>query len=242
MVEVLAVSNLSKRFGGLKAVLDLSFSVSEGQTVAVIGPNGAGKTTCFNLITGFIRPDTGSIKAFGKEIAGFSAHRVCAQGLARTFQVARPFGKMTVLDNVVTGALLRDKYLPAAHKRAREAVEFAGLTNQESRLACDLNTIDQRRLELARALATGPRLLLLDEVMAGLNAAEIDQAIALVGQLRARGLTVVIVEHVMRAVMAVAERIVVLDHGQKIAEGSPQDIAANPLVISAYLGSSYAHA
>jgi branched-chain amino acid transport system ATP-binding protein len=242
MVEVLAVSGLSKRFGGLKAVQDLSFSVSEGQTVAVIGPNGAGKTTCFNLITGFIRPDTGSIKAFGKEIAGFSAHRVCAQGLARTFQVARPFGKMTVLDNVVTGALLRDKSLPAAHKRAREAVEFAGLSNQESRLACDLNTIDQRRLELARALATGPRLLLLDEVMAGLNAAEIDQAIALVGQLRARGLTVVIVEHVMRAVMAVAERIVVLDHGQKIAEGSPQEIAANPLVISAYLGSSYAHA
>jgi branched-chain amino acid transport system ATP-binding protein len=242
MVEALAVGGLSKRFGGLRAVQDLSFSVNEGQTVAIIGPNGAGKTTCFNLITGFIRPDTGSIKAFGKEIAGFSAHRVCAQGLVRTFQVARPFGKMTVLDNVVTGALLRDKNLPAAHKRAREAVEFAGLAHQEGRLACDLNTIDQRRLELARALATAPRLLLLDEVMAGLNAAEINQAIALVEQLRSRGLTVVIVEHVMRAVMAVAEHIVVLDHGQKIAEGKPEEIAANPLVISAYLGSSYAHA
>jgi branched-chain amino acid transport system ATP-binding protein len=242
MVEALTVDGLSKRFGGLRAVQDLSFSVSEGQTIAVIGPNGAGKTTCFNLITGFIRPDAGSIKAFGKEIAGLSAHRVCAEGLARTFQVARPFGKMTVLDNVVTGALLRDKNLYAARKRAREAVEFAGLGHQESRQACDLNTIDQRRLELARALATSPRLLLLDEVMAGLNAAEIDQAIALVGQLRARGLTVVIVEHVMRAVMAVAEHIVVLDHGQKIAEGGPKDIAANPLVISAYLGSSFAHA
>jgi len=242
MVEALTVSGLNKRFGGLRAVQDLSFSVSEGQAVAIIGPNGAGKTTCFNLITGFIRPDTGSIKAFGKEIAGLSAHRVCAEGLARTFQVARPFGKMTVLDNVVTGALLRDKNLHAARKRAREAVEFAGLGHQERRQACDLNTIDQRRLELARALATGPRLLLLDEVMAGLNAAEINQAIALVGQLRARGLTVVIVEHVMRAVMAVAEHIVVLDHGQKIAEGKPADIAVNPLVISAYLGSSYAHA
>jgi branched-chain amino acid transport system ATP-binding protein len=242
MVEALTVHGLSKRFGGLRAVQDLSFSVNEGQAVAVIGPNGAGKTTCFNLITGFIRPDAGSVKAFGKEIAGLSAHTVCAQGLARTFQVARPFGKMTVLDNVVTGALLRDKNLPAARKRAREAVEFAGLGHQENRQACDLNTIDQRRLELARALATGPRLLLLDEVMAGLNAAEIDQAIALVGQLRARGLTVVIVEHVMRAVMAVAEHIVVLDHGQKIAEGRPKDIAANPLVISAYLGSSFAHA
>jgi branched-chain amino acid transport system ATP-binding protein len=242
MVEALTVSGLSKRFGGLKAVQDLSFSVSEGQTIAVIGPNGAGKTTCFNLITGFIRPDAGSIKAFGMEIAGLSAHNVCAQGLARTFQVARPFGKMTVLDNAVTGALLRDKNLAAARQRAREAVEFAGLKHQESRLASDLNTIDQRRLELARALATAPRLLLLDEVMAGLNAAEIDEAIALVRQLRARGLTVVIVEHVMRAVMAVAEHIVVLDHGQKIAEGKPKDIAANPLVISAYLGSSFAHA
>jgi branched-chain amino acid transport system ATP-binding protein len=242
MVEALAVSGLSKRFGGLRAVQDLSFSVDEGQAVAIIGPNGAGKTTCFNLITGFIRPDAGSIKAFGREIAGWSAHTVCAQGLARTFQVARPFGKMTALDNVVTGALLRDKNLSAARKRAREAVEFAGLGDREGRQACDLNTIDQRRLELARALATGPRLLLLDEVMAGLNAAEIDQAIALVRQLCARGLTVVIVEHVMRAVMAVAEHIVVLDHGQKIAEGKPQDIAANPLVISAYLGSSFAHA
>jgi branched-chain amino acid transport system ATP-binding protein len=242
MAEALTVNGLSKRFGGLRAVQDLSFTVHEGQTVAVIGPNGAGKTTCFNLITGFIRPDAGSVMAFGKEIAGLSAHNVCARGIARTFQVARPFGKMTVLDNVMTGALLRDKRLTAARRRAREAVEFAGLLGQEGRLACDLNTIDQRRLELARALATEPRLLLLDEVMAGLNASEIDQAIALVGQLKRRGLTVVVVEHVMRAVMAVAEHIVVLDHGQKIAEGKPKDIAANPLVISAYLGSSYAHA
>jgi branched-chain amino acid transport system ATP-binding protein len=242
MSEILAVRDLSKRFGGLRAVQGLSFSVNEGQTVAVIGPNGAGKTTCFNLITGYIRPDAGSVTASGRELVGLGPHQVCARGLARTFQVARPFGKMTVLANVMIGALLRDKSLTVARKGAREAIAFVGLTAQENRLAIDLNTIDQRRLELARALATEPRLLLLDEVMAGLNKAEIDQAIALVRQLSARGLTIVIVEHVMRAVMAVADHIVVLDHGQKIAEGKPKDIATDPLVISAYLGSSYANA
>jgi len=241
MGEALTIQGLSKRFGGLRAVQDLSFSVKEGQTFAVIGPNGAGKTTCFNLITGFIRPDAGSIRAFGSEIAGFRPHQVCASGVARTFQIARPFGKMSVLANVMVGALLRDKSLAAARAMACEAIEFVGLSAQQQRLACDLNTIDQRRLELARAIATSPRLLLLDEVMAGLNAAEIDQAIALVRQLSARGQTVVIVEHVMRAVMAVAEQIVVLDHGQKIAEGRPGEIAKDPQVIGAYLGRSYAH-
>jgi branched-chain amino acid transport system ATP-binding protein len=242
MSELLAVHNLSKRFGGLRAVQDLSFSVKEGQTLAVIGPNGAGKTTCFNLITGYIRPDKGSVIAAGRELTGLLPHRVCIEGVARTFQVARPFGKMSVLANVMVGALVRGKNLNSARRRARDAIAVAGLGAQEGRLACDLNTIDQRRLELARALATEPRILLLDEVMAGLNKAEIDQAISLVRDLSRRGLTIVIVEHVMRAVMAVAEHIVVLDHGQKIAEGSPNEIAANPLVISAYLGSSSVHA
>ena len=242
MGEVLVVRGLSKRFGGLRAVQDLSFSVGEGQTVALIGPNGAGKTTCFNLITGYYRPDAGSILAFGRDLVGLRPYAVCARGLARTFQVARPFGKMTVLANVMTGALLRDRTLQVAHGRAREAIEFMGLSDKEDRLACDLTAIDQRRLELARALATEPRLLLLDEVIAGLNAAETDQAVALVGQLSRRGLTIVIVEHVMRAIMAVAQHIVVLDHGRKIAEGGPKEIAADPAVISAYLGSSYSHA
>jgi len=240
MGDALVVRNLSKRFGGLRAVQGLSFSVKENETVALIGPNGAGKTTSFNLITGFHRPDEGSVSAFGREIVGLKPYDICAHGLARTFQVAKPFGAMTVLANVMTGAFLRDKKLEVARARAREAIEFVGLSAKEHTPARDLTTIDQRRLEMARALATEPRLLLLDEVMAGLNPAEIDQAVALVGKLSKRGLTIVIVEHVMRAIMAVARHIVVLDHGQKIAEGSPKEIVENPEVVRAYLG-SYVH-
>ena len=241
MAEALVIRNLSKRFGGLRAVQDLSFSVKESETVALIGPNGAGKTTSFNLVTGFYRPDTGSVSAFGREIVGLRPHDICAHGLARTFQVAKPFGGMTVLANVMTGAFLRDKKPDGARARARDAIEFVGLTAKAHTPARDLTTIDQRRLEMARALATDPRVLLLDEVMAGLNPAEIDQAVALIGKLSKRGLTIVIVEHVMRAIMAVARHIVVLDHGQKIAEGDPDEIVANPDVIRAYLGTGYVH-
>jgi branched-chain amino acid transport system ATP-binding protein len=240
MAEALVVRNVSKRFGGLRAVQDVSFSVAENETVALIGPNGAGKTTTFNLITGYYRPDRGSVSAFGREIVGLRPHAICAHGLARTFQVARPFGAMTVLANVMTGAFLREGNAVLAREKAREAIAFVGLSAKEETPARALTTIDQRRLEMARALATGPRLLLLDEVMAGLNPAEVDQAVALVGRLSGRGLTIVIVEHVMRAIMALARRIVVLDHGQKIAEGDPQAIVANPDVVRAYLGSSYA--
>jgi branched-chain amino acid transport system ATP-binding protein len=242
MAEALVVRNLSKRFGGLRAVQDLSFSVEEGETLALIGPNGAGKTTSFNLVTGFHRADSGSVSAFGRELVGLRPYEVCAHGLARTFQVARPFGTMTVLANVMTGAFLRDKGLDVARSRAREAIEFVGLSAKEHVPARSLTTIDQRRLEMARALATEPRVVLLDEVMAGLNPAEIDQAVALIGRLSQRGLTIVIVEHVMRAIMAVARHIVVLDHGQKIAEGSPNDVVANDEVIRAYLGTAYVHA
>ena len=242
MAEALVIRGLSKRFGGLRAVQDVSFSVQENETVALIGPNGAGKTTSFNLITGFHRPDSGSVLAYGREIVGLKPHDICAHGLARTFQVAKPFGAMTVLANVMTGAFLRDRHVGAAREKAREAIAFVGLSAREQTAAKDLTTIDQRRLEMARALATQPRLLLLDEVMAGLNPAEIDQAVALVGRLSQRGLTIVIVEHVMRAIMAVARHIVVLDHGQKIAEGSPREIVENPEVVRAYLGSGYVHA
>jgi branched-chain amino acid transport system ATP-binding protein len=241
MTEALVVRNLSKRFGGLHAVQGVTFSVREGETLALIGPNGAGKTTSFHLISGFHRADAGSVMAFGRELVGLRPHQICAHGLARTFQVARPFGAMTVLANVMTGAFLRDKRPEVARAKAQEALDFVGLTAKAQSPARDLSTIDQRRLEMARALATEPRLLLLDEVMAGLNPSEIDQAVALVGKLSARGLTIVIVEHVMRAIMAVARHIVVLDHGQKIAEGSPQEVVANPEVIRAYLGTGYAH-
>jgi branched-chain amino acid transport system ATP-binding protein len=240
MAKALVIRNLNRRFGGLRAVQDVSFTVNEGETLALIGPNGAGKTTSFNLITGFHRPDTGSVLAFGRELVGLRPHDICAHGLARTFQVARPFGKMTVLANVMTGAFLRDKRLDAAREQAREAIDFVGLSAKVHTPARDLTTIDQRRLELARALATQPRLLLLDEVMAGLNPSEIDQAVILVGKLSQRGLTIVIVEHVMRAIMAVARHIVVLDHGQKIAEGNPKEVVANQNVIRAYLGTGYA--
>src|SRR6202790_5106869 len=241
MADALVIRGLSKRFGGLRAVQDVSFAVKENETVALIGPNGAGKTTSFNLITGFQRPDAGSVMAYGREIVGLKPHDVCAHGLARTFQVAKPLGAMTVLNNVMTGAFLRDKNTAAAREKAREAIDFVGLSAKEQTAAKDLTTIDQRRLEMARALATEPRLLLLDEVMAGLNPSEIDQAGALVGKLSQRGLTIIIVEHVMRAIMAVARHIVVLDHGQKIAEGSPKDVVANEEVVRAYLGSGYVH-
>jgi branched-chain amino acid transport system ATP-binding protein len=239
MTDALVVKGLSKRFGGLRAVQDVNFTVKQNETVALIGPNGAGKTTSFHLITGFHRADSGSVLAFGQEVVGLKPHDVCALGLARTFQVAKPFGAMTVLANVMTGAFLRDRHIVAAREKAREAIDFVGLAAREQTPAKDLTTIDQRRLEMARALATQPRILLLDEVMAGLNPAEIDQAVALVGKLSQRGLAIVIVEHVMRAIMAVARHIVVLDHGQKIAEGAPKEIVENPEVIRAYLGSGY---
>src|SRR3982074_1448813 len=240
MAEALVIRGLNKRCGGLRAVQDVSFTVQENETVALIGPNGAGKTTSFNLITGFHRPDSGSVLAYGREITGLKPHDICAHGLARTFQVAKPFGAMTVLDNVMTGAFLRDRHVGAAREKARDAIEFVGLSAREQTAAKDLTTIDHGRREMARALATQPRLLLLDEVMAGLNPSEIDQAVALVGKLSARGLTIVIVEHVMRAIMAVARHIVVLDHGQKIAEGTPKEIGKKPEGSPAYVG-SYVH-
>jgi len=238
MAEALVVRNLSKRFGGLRAVQDLSFAVAEGETVALIGPNGAGKTTSFHLITGYHRADAGSIIAFGRELAGVRPYDICAHGLARTFQVARPFGKMTVLANVMTGALLRDRRLAAARAKAQEAIDFVGLALKAETPARDLTTIDQRRLELARALATDPQVLLLDEIGAGLTDEEAAELVRTIRELRRQRVAIVWIEHIVHVLVQVVERLVAMDSGRVIAEGDPEAVMRNAAVIDAYLGTA----
>ncbi len=239
---LLEVQDLAKRFGGVQAVVGLSFHVSRGEILGVIGPNGSGKTTTFNLITGFYRPDQGRVRFAGEDITGLRPYEVCARGVCRTFQVAKPFRELTVFRNVLMGALLRHPNPAIASARAEEVLRVVGLEGRAQMEAGSLTTIDQRRLEVARALGTEPRLLLLDETMAGLTHTEVGEAIRLIAGLRDRGLTVVVVEHVMRAVMSLSDRIVVLDQGMKIAVGNPKDISSNPRVIQAYLGAEYRHA
>ncbi len=234
--EVLEAHHLSKYFGGVRALEDFSLTVPEGAVVGLIGPNGSGKTTFFNLVTGVYLPDRGQVCFRGRVITGLRPHRIARLGIARTFQVPAPFTKMTVLDNVAVGALVHARTMTAARRAAAEILEFVGLGARAGDLVSELTLEDRKRLELARALAVRPVVLLLDEVMAGLNPAEVRAAVELIQAIHARGMTIVVVEHVMDAILSLCQRIVVLDQGRKIAEDVPERIVTNEAVIRAYLG------
>ena len=234
--NVLQVSELKKNFGGLTAVNSLNFSLNPGEILALIGPNGAGKTTVFNLITGFYKPDSGRIFLDGCPIVGLKPHGICRLGLARTFQIVQPFLELSVLENVVIGALNKERGLRNATKRAEGVLERTGLSPLATTKASAITLADRKRLELAKALATGAGILLLDEVMAGLTPKETELIIRVIKDINSEGIAILVIEHVMKAVVALADRIIVIDYGIKIAEGLPNEVLKNRKVIKAYLG------
>jgi branched-chain amino acid transport system ATP-binding protein len=236
-MAILDVAGVSRSFGGLRAVSDVTFSVPQGSIFAVIGPNGAGKTTLFNLIAGMLPPDSGSISFAGERIDGLTPDKICRRGIGRTFQIVRPFPALTVEDNVIVGALLRRPDVPSATRHAHEVLARLDLYDKRDRIASSLTLPDRKRLEVARALATDPKLLLLDEVMAGLRPTETDRMVEILIRLnKESGLAILLIEHVMRAVMSLAQRILVLHHGRPIAEGLPAEVTRNPEVVKSYLG------
>jgi len=235
----LKVAGLSKRFGGLAANNDVHFSVEEGEIVSVIGPNGAGKSTLFNCVTGFYRPDSGNVFFYGKDITRMRPDKVCNLGIARTFQIVEVISEMTVLENVTTGALLRYRRIKPAMERAGEILTFTGLYEKKDFLGTELTIADKKRLEVSMALATRPRLLMLDEAMAGLTKVELREMIDLIRKIRNEGITLIVVEHVMEAVMEISDRVVVLNSGKKIMEGTPKEVCSDREVIQAYLGEKY---
>ena len=238
-MPLLEYRQVSKSFGGLRAIDDVSFSVTAGEIVGLIGPNGAGKTTLFAMASGFIEPTAGEIMFNGRRANGLGPPALCLAGMSRTFQIVRPFGEMTVLDNVMVGAFLHHRARREAKAAAQLVLERVGLGSRAGHIARTLTLSGRKRLEVAKALATRPKLLLLDEVMAGLTAVETAEMLELVQGLRSDGISILIIEHNMRAVMKLSDRIVVIHHGQKISEGSPSAVASDPKVISAYLGDAH---
>jgi branched-chain amino acid transport system ATP-binding protein len=236
---LLALEGVTKRFGGLTAVSDVSFTVAPGDLVGIIGPNGAGKTTLFNVISGYYRADRGRVVFAGQDVVGQPPHVICRMGLTRTFQLVKPFGNLSVVDNVMIGALTRLPTIRAARAEADRVIDSCGLASHATAHARTLPIGLRKRLEVARALATRPRLLLLDEVMAGLNPTELGGMIELIQRLHADNLTVIVIEHIMAAMMRLARRIVVLHHGERIAEGPPAAIAQDRRVVDAYLGEEF---
>jgi branched-chain amino acid transport system ATP-binding protein len=236
---LLQVERLTKRFGGLAANEDVSFEVGRGEIIGLIGPNGAGKTTVFNSLAGFFPPTSGQILLDGQPVAGLPPERMAALGVARTFQIVRIFKSMTVLENVMVGAMLHHRAVPVAAAKALEALRFTGLEWRAGDTAGQLTVAEQKRLEVTRALACEPRLLLLDETMAGLTQNEVQEAVEMVKRIQGRGIACVVVEHVMEGIMPIADRMVVLERGHVIANGPPRAIAEDPVVIAAYLGEEY---
>lgn len=238
-MRILEGKKLTKSFGGLAAVSQVDFDVDQGEIVGLIGPNGAGKTTLFNLISGAIVPDSGALEFKGRVLTGLKAHRVCRAGIARTFQSVRIFPNMSVLRNVWLGGVFGTRTgssASAAESAAKDLLDFVGLAALSSIRAGDLTIAHQKRLEVARALATQPEVLLLDEVIAGLNATEAGEVMDLITRIRARGTTILMIEHVMKAIMSICDRVIVLHHGEKIAEGTPAEVTSNEMVIKIYLG------
>lgn len=239
---ILRISGINKRFGGLQALGDVSFDVQPGEKLGLIGPNGSGKTTLFSAISGFIRPDSGQVFFEGQQIAGLAPHAIATRGLGRTFQVVRPFTDVTVLDNVIIGALKKERNVRAARERALVVLERCGLIERRNQVAASLQLVDRKRLEIARILAGDPKVFLLDETMAGLRVGEADSALKLIQSINDEGITLIIVEHMMRILMSIVDRVVVLNGGRVIGNDVPKVIARDPQIIEAYLGSKYAEA
>jgi branched-chain amino acid transport system ATP-binding protein len=235
-MSLLEIKDVSKRFGGLTALADVSYCLNKGEILGLIGPNGAGKTTLFNVVNGFYPPTKGEVLLKGEKISHLKPHQICKLGIGRTFQVVRPLRRMTVLDNVIASAFLRAKDKVKAEEIALETLRFTGLYEDRNLLSKGLPLGKRKKLEISRALATQPEMLLLDESFAGLNPSEQNELIDIIRQIRARGITIMIIEHHMKVIMSLSDRVVVLNYGEKIAEGTPKEIGSNPLVIEAYLG------